>query len=238
MKQNLEDIPDMESALPGIPDRSRVVFKTIAFIVEIAMVAGLLAWWLSSDSAQKSHNLWVLFLYSFPSEFIIATVPHEPVLIYFAKFHAPVIIALVAISGTVLTEALNYNAFKFIADLKLLRKMLANRAVGKTVALFNKHPFAALWIAGFTPIPFYPFRFLVVIAHYPLVKYLTAVILSRTPRFFLLALLGRALNLSDLSMVLFTVILIACINVPFLIRTLKNKWKKRRSGADDAQAES
>jgi ribonucleoside-triphosphate reductase len=64
------------------------------------------------------------------------------------------------------------------------------------------------------------------------------VILSRTPRFFLLALLGRALNLSDLSMVLFTVILIACINVPFLIRTLKNKCKKRRSGADDTQAES
>jgi membrane protein YqaA with SNARE-associated domain len=224
-----EDIPALEHALSAVPDRSRTVFKTIAFIVEIAMIAGLLVWWLSSDSARESHNLWVLFLYSFPSEFIIATVPHEPVLIYFAKFHAPLTIALVAISGTVLTEALNYTAFKFIADLTLLRKMLAKKAVGRTVALFNKFPFAALWIAGFTPVPFYPFRFLVVIARYPPAKYLLAVILSRTPRFYLLALLGRALKLSDWSMILFTVILIVCVNVPLLLGYLKKKWKERRA---------
>jgi membrane protein YqaA with SNARE-associated domain len=230
-----DNIPNLGPALPAVPDRPRVVFKTIAFIIEIVMIAGLLVWWISSDSVQKSHNLWVLFFYSFPSEFIVATVPHEPVLIYFAKFHAPLIIALVAISGTAITETINYNAFKFIADLKVLRKMLANKAVGKTVALFNKHPFAALWIAGFTPIPFYPFRFLVVIAHYPLTKYLSAVILSRTPRFYLLALLGSTLKLSDWSMILLTVILIVGVNVPLLIRILKKKWKNRRAGTDNTK---
>ena len=224
---------DMEKALPAVPERSRFRFKMVAFVFEIGLVAALLVWWFSSDSAHQSRNLWVLFFYCFPSEFIIATVPHEPVLLYFAKFHLPWTVALVAISGTVLTEALNYTAFRFVADLTLLRKLLANRAVGKTVALFNKHPFAALCIAGFTPIPFYPFRFLVVIAHYPLIKYLSAVILSRTPRFYLLALLGRALKLSDWSMILFTAILIMGINIPILIRYLKEKWKKRRASADD-----
>jgi membrane protein YqaA with SNARE-associated domain len=233
MTQKQINAPCLEQSLPPIQERSRLRFRWLAFAFEISLVAGLLVWWFTSDSAHQSSNLWVLFFYSFPSEFIIATVPHEPVLLYFAKFHLPWTVALVAISGTVLTEALNYTAFRFIADLALFRKMLANKAVNKTVVLFSKYPFAALWIAGFTPIPFYPFRFLVVLSHYPLIKYLSAVILSRTPRFYLLALLGRTLKLSDWSMILLTAILIIGVNVPLLIRHLKKKWKNRRVTADD-----
>ena len=84
--------------------------------------------------------------------------------------------------GTVLTEALNYTFFKYVADLKVLKKMLESRSVQKAVRLFNRAPFLALWVAGFTPIPFYPFRFLVVLARYPVVKYLLAVILSRVTK--------------------------------------------------------
>jgi membrane protein YqaA with SNARE-associated domain len=160
MTQELDKAAFEDKALPSIPERSRLCFRWLAFVFEISLVAGLFVWWFSSDSVHQSRNLWVLFFYSFPSEFIIATVPHEPVLLYFARFHPPWTVALVAISGTVLTEALNYTAFKFVADLQLFRKMLANKAVNKTVVLFNKFPFAALWIAGFTPVPFYPFRFL------------------------------------------------------------------------------
>jgi len=235
MTQELDKAAFEDKALPSIPERSRLCFRWLAFVFEISLVAGLFVWWFSSDSVHQSRNLWVLFFYSFPSEFIIATVPHEPVLLYFARFHPPWTVALVAISGTVLTEALNYTAFKFVADLQLFRKMLANKAVNKTVVLFNKFPFAALWIAGFTPVPFYPFRFLVVLGHYPLIKFLLAVILSRTPRFYLLALLGRALKLSDWSMILFAAIMIIGINVPLLIGRLKRKRKERRVAADAEQ---
>jgi membrane protein YqaA with SNARE-associated domain len=229
MTRKIDDIEWVEKALPSISERSRQNFRRLAFIFEIALVAGLLVWWFSSDSAHQSRNLWVLFLYSFPSEFIIGTVPHEPVLLYFARFHAPLTVALTAIAGTVPAEALNYTAFKFVADLKLFRKMLANRAVSKTVELFNKHPFAALLIAGFTPIPFYPFRLLVVLARYPLFKYLLAVIVSRTPRFFLYAWLGRNLKLTDRSMILFSAVLILGVNVPYLFGLAKKKWKARRA---------
>jgi membrane protein YqaA with SNARE-associated domain len=232
MTQELDNTECVAKALPSISERSRRCFKWLAFVFEISLIVGLLVWWLLSDTAQKSQNLWVLFFYSFPSEFIIATVPHEPVLLYFAKFYLPLTVALVAISGTVLTEALNYTAFKFVADLTLFRKMLANKAVNKIVVLFNKYPFAALWIAGFTPIPFYPFRFLVVLAHYPLIKYILAVVLSRTPRFYLLALLGRALKLSGWSMILLTVILIIAASIPLLTSRLKKKRKKGRMTVD------
>jgi membrane protein YqaA with SNARE-associated domain len=232
MTQKFDNTARATKALPSIPERSRLCFRWLAFVFEIGLVIGLLVWWFSSDSAHQSRNLWVLFFYSFPSEFIIATVPHEPVLLYFAKFHTPLTVAWVAISGTVLTEALNYTAFRFVADLALFGKMLANKSVNKIVALFKKYPFTALCIAGFTPIPFYPFRFLVVLAHYPLVKYLLAVIVSRTPRFYLLALLGGALKLSGWSMLLLMVILILAANVPLLIGHFRKKREEKRMTGD------
>jgi membrane protein YqaA with SNARE-associated domain len=224
---------NVETTLSQVSNRFRTHFRMIVFFFEITMVIGLLIWWFSSDTVHKSQNLWVFFFYCFPAEFIIATVPHEPVLVYFAKFYSPLTLALIAMVGTVLTEILNYTAFRFVADIKLFQKMLSNKAVSKTVALFNRAPFLALWIAGFTPIPFYPFRFLVVIARYPLIKYILAVILSRTPRFFLLALLGRALKLSDSLLLVLTVVLITIVNIPILARYLRKKWRSKRLSADN-----
>ncbi len=172
--------------------------KTCVFAFEVVFVVGLLVWWLTSAPLRESKSLWVLFLYCFPAEFIIATVPHEPVLLYFAKFYSPLTVALVSVAGTLLTEVLNYTVFKYMADLKVFRKMLASRTVQKTVHLFNKAPFTALWVAGFTPIPFYPFRFLVVIARYPFAKYLLAVLTSRAPRMYLIALAARAIRIPGL----------------------------------------
>ena len=221
-----------DTTLAQVTNRSRFQFRMIVFVFEISLVIGLLVWWLSSESAHKSQNLWVFFLYCFPSEFIIATVPHEPMLLYFAKFYPPLTIALIAMVGTALTESLNYTAFRFVADIKIFSKMLGNKAVSKTVALFNKAPFLAVWIAGFTPIPFYPFRFLVVLSHYPLTKYIAAVILSRTPRFYLLALLGQAAKLSDFLLLLLTAVFIIAINIPILWRYLKKRWQLKHRAAD------
>ena len=197
--------------------------RTFIFAFEVVFVAALLVWWLTSDSVRDSKSLWVLFLYCFPAEFMIATVPHEPVLLYFAKFYSPLTVALVSVAGTVLTEVLNYTVFKYAADLKVFRKMLASRVVEKTVHLFKKAPFAALWVAGFTPIPFYPFRFLVVIARYPLWKYIAAVITSRAPRMYIIALAARAIRFPDYVILIITGILIVAANVPILRKILKRR---------------
>jgi len=168
----------------------------------------------------------VLFFYSFPSEFFIAIVPHEPVLLYFGKFYQPLTVAFVAIIGTVMTEAINYSAFKFVTDSSFFKKIHHRKLVTKIVGLFNKAPFVALIVAGLTPVPFYPFRFLVVLARYPLVKYLLAVFLSRTPRFFILALAGYMIKIPDYLLIVIFIVLISVANVPLLIRFLKNKQKK------------
>jgi hypothetical protein len=162
-------------------------YRTPAFVLQLALVVTLLLVWLGSESIRASKNLWVLFLYSIPFEFLIAAVPHEPALTYFGKFYSPLTVAVVSAIGTLLTEALNYSGFGYIADTEVVRRVRRRGFVTRVVELFVRTPFAALWAAALTPIPFYLFRFLVVLARYPIAKYLLALFLSRTPRFRTLA---------------------------------------------------
>lgn len=198
--------------------------RKLIFGLEIAFVSILLLIWIVVPSIRQSKHLSVLFFYSFPCQFLIAVVPHEPVFLYFSKFYAPLVVTIVSLMGTVLTEALNYSTFKFITDLKSFSKIKQSGFVGKLISIFQKAPFFSLWIAGLTPVPFYPFRFLVVLANYPIWKYLLAVFTSRGPRFYLLALLGHAFKIPDLWLALMFVLLILIANVPMIRRG----WRKLR----------
>lgn len=177
--------------------RVRSRLRTAVFIAENLLVLALIGWWLAVGRNGHVNGILVLFLYCFPSEFMIAPAPHEPVLIYFGKIYAPWLVALVSAAGTLLVEALNYHAFTFIADARPLRRVVHSRLIGRLIALFGRWPFWALFLGGLAPVPFYPFRFAVVLSHYPLPRYLTAVFLSRLPRFYLMALLGATVRIPD-----------------------------------------
>ena len=197
--------------------------QTLFFVLETSFVIILLIWWLSSASARQSKSLWVFFFYSFPAECFIAAVPHETAVVYFGKFYSPLVVTLVAVAGTILAEILNYSVFRFMTDFRSFKKLAQTRTVQKMVRLFEKAPFAALWIAGFAPLPFFPFRILVVLARYPLSLYIAAVILSRFPRFYLLGLAGHAFKISDSLLLLLTLLLILVTNIPLMGRFLKKK---------------
>lgn len=232
MSEQLQ-IPETGNLFEGKRVESKKVsrnIRTVIFVLEVIFVFGLLIWWLSSSSVRQNKSLWVVFFYCFPAEFLIATVPHEPLIFYFAKFYTPATIALVSIGGTILTEILNYSAFQYVADLRVFNRMHQGKAVKKTVSLFRKAPFLALWVAGFTPIPFYPFRFLVVLARYPLSLYLLAVFTSRAPRFYLLAMAARAIKLPDYFLILLFIVLIVVTNISLLTK-LRNKLRRRRASA-------
>ena len=203
--------------------------RTLVFIIEISFILVLLILWFSSDSYQFSKSLWVLFFYSFPAEFLIAVVPHEPILLYFGKFYSPLTVALVAVSSTLLTEVLNYSTFKYVADLKAFEKVHRSKIMIRLIELFNKAPFVAIMIAGFTPVPFYPFRFMVVMAQYPIWKYILATFLSRTPRFFILAQVGHVIKIPDKWLVVLFIVFLIAIYLPLL-----GKWKSRKNKMDAA----
>jgi len=80
--------PSLNSSLKNKSRPVQPKVKTLIFVLEIALVVTLLVVWASSKSLQQSKSLWVLFFYSFPAEFLIAIVPHEPILLYFGKFYS------------------------------------------------------------------------------------------------------------------------------------------------------
>ncbi len=215
-----DPIPAPKMITPAINQLSKT--RVMIFIAEIALVAVLLTFWLASDAMRQSRSLWILFLYSFPSQFLIATVPHEPVYLYFSKFYAPLLVTIVSVSSTVLTEWLNYSTFQFIVDLRSFHRIRSSGLVQKLIENFNRVPFLCLWVAGFTPIPFYPLRFLVVLAHYPVHKYLLAVFLSRAPRFYLLALLGHAFQIPDYLLAMLFIALIMIAIAPLIKKVISN----------------
>jgi membrane protein YqaA with SNARE-associated domain len=200
------------------PPRPRL--RATLIVAESLFVLGLLAVWLTSPAIRHSKNLWVLFFYCFPSQFVLAALPHEPAILFFGKFHPAWAVALTATAGTLITELINYKIFESLADLKTFRRICQGRIMGRLVGLFRKAPFPTLWIAGLTPVPFYPFRFLVAAARYPASLYALAVVLSRFPRFYLLAFLGRTFKIPNgliggLFLVLLTVALVPLIRSRF-----------------------
>jgi len=196
------------------PPRPRL--RAALIVAESLLVLGLLAVWLTSSAVRHSKNLWVLFFYCFPSQFILAAVPHEPAILFFGKFHPAWAVALAATAGTLVTELINYTIFESLADLKAFRRICQGRVIGRLVGLFRKAPFPTLWIAGLTPVPFYPFRFMVAAARYPAALYALAVVLSRFPRFYLLAYLGRTFNVPNGLIAGLFLILLAGALVPLI----------------------
>ena len=71
-----------------------------------------------------------------------------------------------------------------------------------------------LVVTGFTPIPFFPFKFLAFSVHYPLWKYLAALLTGRFPRYVALAWFGSLFNIP-------TWILFAFFGVVILIYVVK-----------------
>jgi len=195
--------------------------RTFLFIGEIAMILILLLVWILSESVKRSKNLFVLFFYSFPSEFLIGLIPHEPVILYYGELHPPLVVALVAVVGTVMAEGINYSVFGFVADTSLFRKMSGGKLVRVIIDLFEKAPFPAILFAGFTPVPFFPVRFLVVMGRYSVFRYLLAVFLSRAPRFYILAVVGSSFRIPASVIVLLFILMIATVNVPLVRRLLR-----------------
>ena len=202
--------------------------RILLFLFEIVMILALLVVWLSSESIRQSRSLLVLFFYSFPSEFLIGLIPHEPILLYYGKYYSSFTVAIVSVVSTVLAEGINYSVFRFVSDTNVFEKMQQKKSVRKTVELFNKAPFTAILIAGFTPIPFFPVRFLVVMGHYPVLKYMFGVFVSRAPRFYLLALIGYTFNIPGIVLVILFVVLIITAHASIFGNLLKKEKQPGR----------
>lgn len=208
------------------PVSSRI--RTSIFIGELVFVAALFVIYFSSQSLRSSRHLWVLFLYSIPGNFLIDVIPYDPAVIFFARFHDPLIISLVGVAGILASETINYTCFEYIVDRKFFDKVLKNKWIEKLIRLFNKAPFWTILIVAFTPVPIYPFRFLVVMARFPLLMYLLALFVGRLPRLYLIALFGHRVNLPGYAYLIIFIVLSILMYIP-LVKLIPKKQKKEQN---------
>ena len=95
----------------------------------------------------------------------------------------------------------------------------------KAIRIFMKWPFATIVVTGFTPIPFFPFKFLCFSIGYPMWTYVTALVVARFPRYYLLALIGATIPVPNW-------ILIASVAVVFglyLVKAVPEGIKRLRA---------
>lgn len=179
----------------------------------------------------RSRSYLYLFFYSIPSNAAISVFPHEPVLLYFGKFANVWIAAGAATAGTLVAGWMDHSVFVPVLQLRALRAYRDNRLYRKAIALYERWPFLMLVVAGFTPLPFFPFKFLSFSTAYPMPKYLAALAVSRFPRYLFILWAGEVLDLPTWVLI---VLFLASLGIyvwrsgPALWRRLLRAAERRR----------
>jgi len=209
--------PEGRDATAGGRGHSSKLRVLIVF-AEILMVSALVLSWFFSEEVRSSKNLLVLFFYSIPAGFLVGLLPHEPILLLFGQSHPALTVAGVFLFGWLLAERLNYSILGLFGDLGVFETLRRKRLVGSLLDLFGKAPFLALVTAVFVPIPFFPFRVLVVMEGYPVWRYLLAIAVARGPRYLILAAVGHRFHIPGWVLVGLFLVLAGLVYLPLIRR--------------------
>ncbi len=176
--------------------RKYVIF---ILIIIVSAIACLLIW---KYKPEYRGIVW-LYIYSIPSHVYISFLPHEPVLLYYGKSFNLWAAVVAATLGTLIAGFIDYETLSPLLNHRKVRGLYYDKQFyKKAVNFFYKFPFLMLVIAGFSPIPFYPFKFLSIASDYPESKYLSALFVGRAPRYFFLIWLGYTIKIPNWILIL------------------------------------
>lgn len=115
---------------------------------------------------------------------------YEPVLMLAGRSYPPFVVAVVGTAGTLYIEFINYYIYRFAVLHPRLERARGTFWVRKSVQLFRRCPFFAIWLMALTPLPYWVARILGPLTRYPIQRYLLATFLGRFPRLWFYAALG------------------------------------------------
>lgn len=202
------------------------VSKKWVFIGLFALTTGLISLAVLKFAPGYQGLIW-LYLYSVPSHLYISVLPHEPVLLFIGKSYNLYLVALVAGVGTCIAGFIDYETLTPVLKYKTIKGLYHDKQLyKKSVNFFYKAPFWMIVIAAFTPIPYYPFKFLSIASAYPEGRYLLALFVGRVPRYFYLAYLGKIINIPSWILlvafgIMFTWVLVK--KFPEIIKEVRSK---------------
>ena len=186
-----------------------VILPIVAILTAVSVV--------TSYYFPQYNKLIILLLYSIPSQFIVAVIPHEPIVFYYSKYFSPLTVTLVTLLGTLLAEYLNFMLVKFFFTIPKVDDLRKYKTFKYATHYFLRLPFISLVIAAITPVPFYPFRIIAPASEYPLSKYLLALVVGRSPRFYILAYFGYVVPLPNEIIIVVFIVLLA-LSLAYLVK--------------------
>jgi uncharacterized membrane protein YdjX (TVP38/TMEM64 family) len=115
---------------------------------------------------------------------------YEPILMLMGRLYAPLLVAVVGVAGTLYVEYLNYHLYRRVLQVNALDRLKKGKTVEQVLRLFSKAPFVTVWICSWSPLPYWPVRFISPLAGYEVRRHLTATFCGRFPRLWFFAALG------------------------------------------------
>jgi len=150
--------------------------------------------------------------------------PTPQLVIKYGEWFNPYLVASVGGIGTTLGTLIDYGLLTYAFRYEKVNKIRKARIYRYIVRFFHKIAFISLLVAGFTPIPFDPFRFLAISMKYSKIKYILAVFIGRSLRYFLLAKAGHDYDIPN-SILIWTLVLMIIIT---LIREIVKRVKSNK----------
>jgi membrane protein YqaA with SNARE-associated domain len=192
----------------------RAAYSTLALVAIVSALAFVFA--------TPYRDLIGYGLYVIPAHLLISFLPHEPAILYVAKLYPPQLIATVGTIGCVVAGILDYWLIGWFVSQGLIRSKLDESRIYRIAhRIFKKAPFLLIIGSAMAPVPFYPVKIMAIASGYSFVRFVTAVVLGRWPRFYLLAIGGREFQAPN-SWLLGAAVLLEVL-------TIVGIWRTRRS---------
>jgi uncharacterized membrane protein YdjX (TVP38/TMEM64 family) len=127
---------------------------------------------------------------------IVLPAAFEPMLMVAGRIYHPLLVTLVAVAGNLYMDYVNYHVYGAVMRLPRLDQARNSWVVRKTLALFQRSPFFAVWLCAWSPIPYWIVSIMAPLSRYSMRKYLFATFLGRAPRVWFFATLGLVIPVS------------------------------------------
>lgn len=160
-----------------------VVFATIAPALLGILLIGLIIgeWW----------HLTGYFWYFFPGNVL----PQEPAVMYAGTIYHPGFVVLLFSLSTMTASFIDYFTITKLLKFRRFAPLKRTSLYQAAVRCFYWRPWWTIVVFAFTPLPFFPVRVVALGSGYPLVSYVSANIVGRVPRYYLLAIGGAWLTI-------------------------------------------
>lgn len=153
-------------------------------------------------------GLFLFGLYSIPSNSMLP-VPHEPGLLYVAKFYEPLYVSIAGCAGSAVAAFADYEIVERAMRLPKLASAREHRLYRWSVKWLMRYPFWTIALFAATPLPIYVVRVLAPAHGYPVWRYVAAIVVGRFPRFLAIAWIGHLVAIPTWVLIVLFAIFVA-----------------------------